>query len=57
MREKTQADALRAASPLGVDYPSNIAFTTRMSGAIATGQGPQAVFNDTPDHRQETVHE
>ena len=58
MREKTQADALRAASLLGVNHPSNIAFTTRMSGAIATGQGPQAVFNDTPDHHhQETVHE
>ena len=51
------ADALRAASPFGVNYPSNIAFTTRMSGAMATGRGPQAVFNDTPDHHQETVHE
>jgi 2-polyprenyl-6-methoxyphenol hydroxylase-like FAD-dependent oxidoreductase len=30
------ADALRDASPLGVDYPSNIAFTTRMSGHLLT---------------------
>ena len=28
------ADALRAASPFGVDYPSNIVFTTRMSGHL-----------------------
>ena len=28
------ADALRAAAPLGADYPSNIAFTTRMSGHL-----------------------
>ncbi len=28
------ADALRAAAPFGVDYPSNIAFTTRMSGKL-----------------------
>ncbi|MES2510200.1 MAG: FAD-dependent monooxygenase [Pseudomonadota bacterium] len=28
------ADALRDASPLGVDYPSNIVFTTRMSGHL-----------------------
>lgn len=26
------ADALRAASPLGVDYPSNVVFATRLSG-------------------------
>ena len=30
------ADALRQASPLGLDYPSNIAFTTRMSGHLLT---------------------
>jgi 2-polyprenyl-6-methoxyphenol hydroxylase-like FAD-dependent oxidoreductase len=30
------ADTLRDASPLGVDYPSNIAFTTRMSGHLLT---------------------
>ena len=30
------ADALRAASPFGVDYPSNIAFTTRLSGHLLT---------------------
>ncbi len=30
------ADALRDASPFGVDYPSNIAFTTRMSGHLLT---------------------
>jgi 2-polyprenyl-6-methoxyphenol hydroxylase-like FAD-dependent oxidoreductase len=30
------ADALRQASPLGVDYPSNIAFTTRLSGHLLT---------------------
>ena len=28
------ADALRDAAPFGVDYPSNIAFTTRMSGHL-----------------------
>lgn len=28
------ADKLRAASPLGVDYPSNIVFTTRLSGHL-----------------------
>ena len=28
------ADALRNASPFGVDYPSNIVFTTRMSGHL-----------------------
>jgi 2-polyprenyl-6-methoxyphenol hydroxylase-like FAD-dependent oxidoreductase len=28
------ADALRQASPLGLDYPSNIAFTTRMAGHL-----------------------
>jgi len=28
------ADALRDASPFGVDYPSNIVFTTRMSGHL-----------------------
>lgn len=28
--------ALRAAAPLGIDYPSNIAFTTRMSGYLLT---------------------
>ena len=28
------ADALRDASPFGVDYPSNIVFTTRMSGQL-----------------------
>ena len=28
------ADALRDASPFGVDYPSNIAFTTRLSGYL-----------------------
>ncbi len=30
------ADALRDAAPFGVDYPSNIAFTTRMSGHLLT---------------------
>jgi 2-polyprenyl-6-methoxyphenol hydroxylase-like FAD-dependent oxidoreductase len=30
------ADALRQASPLGVDYPSNIVFTTRLSGHLLT---------------------
>jgi 2-polyprenyl-6-methoxyphenol hydroxylase-like FAD-dependent oxidoreductase len=30
------ADALRDASPLGVDYPSNIVFTTRLSGHLLT---------------------
>lgn len=30
------ADALRQASPLGLDYPSNIAFTTRMGGHLLT---------------------
>lgn len=29
-------DALRAAAPLGIDYPSSIAFTTRMSGYLLT---------------------
>ena len=28
------ADALRAAAPFGVDYPSNIMFTTRLSGHL-----------------------
>ena len=30
------ADALRDAAPFGVDYPSNIVFTTRMSGHLLT---------------------
>ncbi|MDB5847391.1 MAG: hypothetical protein JWP29_1143 [Rhodoferax sp.] len=30
------ADALRQASPLGLDHPSNIAFTTRMAGHLLT---------------------
>lgn len=30
------AEALRQASPLGLDYPSNIAFTTRMAGHLLT---------------------
>ena len=30
------AEALRRASPLGLDYPSNIAFTTRMAGHLLT---------------------
>lgn len=30
------ADALRDAAPFGIDYPSNIAFTTRMSGHLLT---------------------
>ena len=30
------ANALRDASPFGVDYPSNIAFTTRMAGHLLT---------------------
>jgi 2-polyprenyl-6-methoxyphenol hydroxylase-like FAD-dependent oxidoreductase len=30
------ADQLRAASPLGLDYPSNVAFVTRLSGHLLT---------------------
>src|SRR5689334_14283802 len=30
------ADRLKAASPLGVDYPSNVIFCTRLSGAEIT---------------------
>jgi len=30
------ADALKAASPLGVDYPSNVVFCTRLSGSELT---------------------
>ncbi len=30
------SEALRAAAPLGIDYPSSIAFTTRMSGHLLT---------------------
>ena len=30
------ADKLRAASPLGIDYPSNVAFVTRLSGYSLT---------------------
>jgi 2-polyprenyl-6-methoxyphenol hydroxylase-like FAD-dependent oxidoreductase len=30
------ADALRAASPLGLDYPSNVAFVTRLNGYLLT---------------------
>jgi 2-polyprenyl-6-methoxyphenol hydroxylase-like FAD-dependent oxidoreductase len=30
------ADTLRAASPLGVDYPSNVAFVTRLNGHLLT---------------------
>ncbi|MGE0313493.1 MAG: FAD-dependent monooxygenase [Lautropia sp.] len=33
MRRWGIADALRAASPLGVDYPSNVVFCTRLGGA------------------------
>ena len=32
MRRWGIADQLRAASPLGVDYPSNVVFVTRLSG-------------------------
>ncbi len=30
------ADALKAASPLGLDYPSNVAFVTRLGGHLLT---------------------
>ena len=30
------ADQLRAASPLGIDYPSNVAFVTRLNGPLLT---------------------
>ena len=34
MRRWGIADALKAASPLGVDYPSNVVFVTRLNGHL-----------------------
>ena len=59
--------ALRAAAPLGIDYPSNIAFTTRMSGhllarfdnALYCAPGRNPLYSEhaqwTPQYTVETV--